>query len=196
MAKEERRKDREDFIRDKIINDPYMTSDMAKMLFNWNTDHSEKEVTDSLLEDVRKKAIEKEGNIGRLASRNSVTRNEELIRILGIDFLNYYKEDRFFKGFWRSYLLSFLNGEKTIEEIRKENCEPYQPKTTKKNEKVLKLEESYPEIDPEVKTKDGKDKNLFYEVIKRYPQFGYLSEETKQDILKEVKEDLERGGKK
>ena len=90
MAERDRRTDREDFISKKTKEDPLITTEMATQLFNWNTDHADKEVTNFLLEEAKAKVLEKDGDVGRLVAKNKDTRRKELERILGKEFLARY----------------------------------------------------------------------------------------------------------
>lgn len=168
MTKGERRALREAFVRSKMAEDPYISYEMATQLFNWNTDHPEDRIKDSLLKKVQKKVQKNRGDVRKLVTVNKITRDKELERILGKDFLRSATKDEFFKGFWRNYVINILKKDKTVAEIRSKNyershrgCE--QPKVSNYN--LLKL---------------AKD---------RYPHFDYLSEEVQKDILDEIEKE-------
>lgn len=183
MAEGERRTDRKDFISRKTKEDPLITTAMATQLFNWNTDHADKEVTSSLLEEAKAKVLEKEGDVGRLVAKNKGTRRKELERILGKEFLARYSQDKCFVGFWRKYLVNFLKGDMTIPEIRIQNYVrndgKLPPHAKKRAEELARRDEKI----------EGRIKSIAHG---RYPQFDCLSEEAKNEILKEIKKELER----
>lgn len=168
MTKGERRALREDFVRKKMAEDPYMSYEMAIQLFNWNIDHPEDKIKNSLLRKVQKKVKTSRGDVGKLVTVNRITRDKELERILGKDFLRSITKDEFFKGFWRNYVINMLKKDKTIAEIRSKNYE---------------------------KNHNGDEQQRDYKFIKiaknRYPQFDYLSEEVQNGIIEELK----RGGR-
>ena len=187
MAERDRRTDLKDFISKKTKEDPLITTEMATQLFNWNTDHADKEVTNFLLEEAKAKVLEKEGDVGRLVAKNKGTRRKELERILGKEFLARYSQDKYFVGFWRKYLVNFLKGDMTIPEIRIQN---YVRNDGKLPPHAKKRAE-------ELARRDEKIENRIKSIARgRYSQFDCLSEETKNEILKEIKEKLERGGRR
>lgn len=167
MTKKERQALRDDFVHKKMSEDPNISYEMAIMLFNWNTDHPEDKIKDSLLNKVQKKVKKNRGDVTKLVTVNRITRDKELERILGKDFLRSITKDEYFKGFWRNYVINILKKDKTVAEIRSENyershkgCE--QPKVS--------------------------DYNLLKMAKDRYPQFDYLSEEARNEIIEEMKE--------
>lgn len=175
-----------------MSEDPNISYEMAIMLFNWNTDHPEDKIKDSLLRKVQKKVKKNGGDVGKLVTVNKITRDKELKRILGKDFLRSVTKDEFFKGFWRNYVINILKEDKTIDEIRKENFELHRLKRPERENEDMKSEIPRSEIGPQAKARNEKKVNVLYEAKKRYPQFDYLSEEVQAEILEEIKNKLER----
>lgn len=192
MTKKERQALRDDFVHKKMSEDPNISYEMAIMLFNWNTDHPEDKIKDSLLRKVQKKVKKNGGDVGKLVTVNKITRDKELKRILGKDFLRSVTKDEFFKGFWRNYVINILKEDKTIDEIRKENFELHRLKRPERENEDMKSEIPRSEIGPQAKARNEKKVNVLYEAKKRYPQFDYLSEEVQAEILEEIKNKLER----
>ncbi len=191
MTKGERRVLREEFVRKKTSEDPYISYEMATQLFNWNIDHPEDKIKDSLLRKVQKKVKDSGGDVGKLVTVNKITRDKELERILGKDFLRSVTKDEFFKGFWRSYVINILKEDKTIDEIRKENFELHRLTRPEQKDESIEPENLQPETEPQAKAERGKKVNVLYEAKKKYPQFNYLSEEVQAEILEETKKKLE-----
>ena len=183
MTKGERRELREEFVEKKIQEDPYMTPEMAIKLFNWNMDHPEEIITDSLLSKIKKKILKRRADVGKLVSKNSETRNKELERVLDKEFLGRYSKDIYFKGFWRVYAVNILRGDMTISKIRVRNY-------LKNNGKLPPQKEDSKIVVPKKTTeRDKKAKKIAWE---RYPQFGYLSEESQKEILDEILKEIEK----
>ncbi len=169
MTKGERRELRERYVLNKVFEDPCITPEMAVMLFNWNTDHPEDKITDSLLKKVKDKAKKRGGDIGKLASRNHASREKELERILGKDFVEEIVKDEMIRGFWRKYVLNSIKGHMTVEDIRE--C-------SRKREMTF--------VGPRI------NKSEIEKIArKRYPQYDYLSEEAQEDIKREIIEEIE-----
>lgn len=107
---------------EELTKNEFVDKDMALLAYNWNHQGSNYyyKITTGLLEQMAKRAIDGNMDVEKLVSKNKMTGNLEIRRVLETKDYEEYMRNGDTRGFWRKFFFNVMRNGKTKEEIRKE----------------------------------------------------------------------------